>query len=70
MFQLVRSIRQQELVLRQLPAFAVAFVIAGSFYKFHSFYLETGAILLTWFAIDAVFEGVRWSVSRVVSSQQ
>ena len=64
MFQLLRSIRRQELVLRQVPAFASAFIIAGSFYRFHSFYLETIAFLVTWFAIDAVFEVLGRSLSR------
>lgn len=56
MFQLVRALRRQEIVLRQIPAVSAAFVIAGSFYTFHSFYLECAAFLATWYVIDAFFE--------------
>ncbi len=30
---------------------AISFVIAEQFYKFHSFTLETGAFLVTWFVL-------------------
>jgi xanthosine utilization system XapX-like protein len=30
---------------------AISFVIAEQLYKFHSFTLETGAFLVTWFAL-------------------
>jgi hypothetical protein len=29
------------------------------FYKFHSFLLETGAFLLTWFALGALYAGLK-----------
>jgi hypothetical protein len=66
-FQLLRTIHRQDLVVRQLPAFGSAFVIAGSFYQFHSFYLETVAFMVTWFVIDAALEGLRWTASRLAS---
>jgi hypothetical protein len=39
----------------QLPALVISFLIAEFFYKFHSFTLECGAFLVTWFVIDAAF---------------
>ena len=37
-----------------LISLAIAFGIAESFYKFHSFTLEAGAFLATWFLIRRV----------------
>jgi hypothetical protein len=53
MFRLLTSISTGELFKRQIPVFLVAFVIAELFYKFHSFTLECGAFLVTWFVLDA-----------------
>jgi hypothetical protein len=44
------------LVLEQGPALLLSLVIAELFYKFHSFLLETGAFLVTWFVIDFVIQ--------------
>jgi hypothetical protein len=33
---------------------AIAFGVAESFYKFHSFTLETGAFLVTWWALRRI----------------
>lgn len=52
MFQLFRSLSRQQLVLRQLPAFLVSFVIAALFYKFGSFAIECLAFLATWALVD------------------
>jgi len=56
MYQLLRAIPTQQLLIRQLPSFLVAFLIAELFYKFHSFTLECAAFLVTWFVIDALAE--------------
>lgn len=53
MYSLLTSISRAELFLRQLPALLMALIIAELFYKFHSFVLECGAFLATWFVIDA-----------------
>lgn len=53
MFRLLTSISTGELFKRQVPVFLIAFVIAEFFYKFHSFALECGAFLATWFILDA-----------------
>lgn len=58
MFQLIRALSARQLMARQMPIAAASFVIAEVFYKFHSFALECGAFLLTWFAIDALVQGV------------
>jgi hypothetical protein len=56
MYQLLRQLPTRQLLMRQLPSFLAAFVIAEMFYKFHSFTLECAAFLVTWFVIDALAE--------------
>jgi hypothetical protein len=56
MYTLIRSLPLNRLVSEQLPAFAISFVTAEMFYKFHSFTLECGAFLLTWFVFDALIQ--------------
>jgi hypothetical protein len=58
MFQFLRFIAASDLFLRQLPVFVLSLLIADRWYKFHSFLLETGAFLASWFVIDAVVQGV------------
>lgn len=59
MYSLVRSLPVSQLLAEQLPVFAVSFVIAELFYKFHSFTLECAAFLATWFVLDAAVQLVR-----------
>lgn len=54
MFQLIHNLTAGELFRRQLPVFALAFMIAELFYKFHSFTLECLAFLVTWYVLDAI----------------
>ena len=54
MYELLRSLGWSRLVTEQGPSLLIAWVIAEFFYKFHSFTLECGAFLLTWFAVDLV----------------
>jgi hypothetical protein len=56
MYQLVRMLPVRQLLARQMPALVISFVIAELFYKFHSFTLECGAFLATWFVVDAVLQ--------------
>jgi hypothetical protein len=35
-----------------MPVLLVSFVIAETFYKFHSFTLECSAFLATWYVLD------------------
>ena len=58
MYKLIHNLTVSELFKRQLPVFVVAFVIAELFYKFHSFILETGAFLVTWYVLDALVQGI------------
>lgn len=59
MFTLLRLLPYKQLFGEQLPAIAMAWVIAEVFYKFHSFSLECAAFLLTWFALDALVQGLK-----------
>jgi hypothetical protein len=58
MFRLIRSLTLRQGLTEQLPALAVALCLAEALYKFHSFLLECGAFLATWFVLDATFQGV------------
>jgi WD40 repeat protein len=60
MFRLLRSITLKQCFTEQIPALAGAAVIAELFYKFHSFLLECGAFLATWFVLDLLLQGVAW----------
>ena len=61
MYTLIRSLSLRQLLVQQTPALILSLLIAELFYKFHSFTLETGAFLATWFAID-------WALGRVLGS--
>lgn len=56
MYTLVRLVPWKRLALEQAPAMALAWVMAESFYKFHSFTLECAAFLATWFLFDAAIQ--------------
>lgn len=63
MYQLLSSLSKRDVLLRQIPSFSVAFLIASFFYRFGSFALESGAFLTTWFLLDAAF-GLLLSVAK------
>ncbi len=58
MYTLIRAIPIRQLLLEQVPALLGSFFIAEVFYKFHSFTLECGAFLLTWFLLDLLVSSV------------
>jgi hypothetical protein len=58
MFTLLKSLRSPRAFLSEPVSFIAALVIAELFYKFHSFLLETGAFLLTWFVLGAAVHTV------------
>ncbi len=58
MFTLISRLPLRELLYRQAPTLLAALLIAELFYKWHSFLLETGGFLLTWFVLDAVAGGI------------
>jgi len=61
MYSLVRSLGFQQVVRQEGIPFLVAFVIAESFYKFHSFTLETVAFLATWYCLSGT---LKWVLKR------
>ena len=56
MYHLIHDFTVNELFKRQVPVFATAFVTAELFYKFHSFTLECGAFLASWYVLDAIVQ--------------
>jgi hypothetical protein len=56
MYTLLSSLSLKRIGLEQLPAIAIAWVIAELLYKFHSFTLECLAFLATWFVIDLAIQ--------------
>lgn len=59
MYELIRRLTARQLTFEQLPLLLISLGIAEIFYKFHSFLLETGAFLVTWFALGALYAGVK-----------
>ena len=64
MYSLIRSLPLRRLLSEQAPAFGSSLVVAELFYKFHSFLLETGAFLATWFVVDLVISTVMERLRR------
>jgi len=56
MYTLLRSLPLRRIVFEQAPAIFLAWLLAELFYKFHSFTLECGAFLATWFVIDLIIQ--------------
>jgi hypothetical protein len=54
MYTLISRLPLRELLVRQAPALFGALVIAEMFYKWHSFLLEAGGFLVTWFVLDVI----------------
>lgn len=54
MYTLVRHTGLQRALRDEAVPLLLSFVVAESFYKFHSFALETGAFLLTWLLVSYV----------------
>ena len=61
MYSLISRLTTRELLLRHAPTLIGALAIAEMFYKWHSFLLETGGFLATWYALDAT---VSWAEKR------
>ena len=64
MYELIRRLTARQLALEQLPLLLIALGIAELFYKFHSFLLETGAFLLTWLALGALYAALKALFAR------
>jgi len=68
MFTLLKSLRSPHAYLSEPVSFIAALVIAELFYKLHSFLLETGAFLLTWFVLGAAVHAVAgWMLPKTAS---
>ena len=61
MYSLIRCLPARQLLSEQLPVFILSATIAELFYRFHSFTLEMGAFLMTWFALDGLMQLFRRS---------
>ncbi len=68
MYSLVSTVPVRRLALRHAPTLVGALAIAEMFYKWHSFLLETGGFLLTWFVLDAAVSAVERYVGRDASA--
>lgn len=67
MYTLFRILPIRRILTEQAPVLIVAWLIAESFYKFHSFTLECAAFLASWFTLDAALTGIR-KVARFANS--
>ena len=54
MYSYVKQAGIPTVLAQEAPALVASFVIAEVFYKFHSFTLETGAFLVTWYGLSWV----------------
>ena len=54
MYSLISRLPRRQLLLRHAPTLVGALAVAETFYKWHSFLLEAGGFLLTWFVLDAL----------------
>ena len=59
MHSLIRSQGLRSTVAQEIAPMISALVVAEVFYKFHSFLLETGAFLATWWLLSWL-----WSVAQ------
>jgi hypothetical protein len=69
MYELIRRLTARQLTFEQLPLLLISLGIAEFFYKFHSFLLETGAFLVTWFALGALYAGLKSRFIRTAESR-
>jgi len=68
MYTLLRDLGLRKALLAEAPWLFLSMVIAEMFYKFHSFTLECGAFLATWFVVSYLSSLVRsvWSAKQQV----
>jgi hypothetical protein len=64
MYSLLNRVPARQLLLRHAPTFVGALAIAEMFYKWHSFLLETGGFLLTWYLLDAAVSLVEKALGK------
>jgi hypothetical protein len=64
MYSLLSKQPTRLLLLRHAPTLIGALAIAEMFYKWHSFLLEAGGFLLTWFVLDAAVSAAERLLQR------
>lgn len=64
MYTLLHLLPVKRLVYEQVPTLALALIIAELFFKFHSFTLECGAFLATWFVLDFLIQRILRRIIR------
>ena len=69
MYSLISRLPARQLLLRHAPTLLGALAIAEMFYKWHSFLLEAGGFLLTWFVLDAAVSWVEKRLHRNSAAQ-
>ena len=64
MYSLISRLPARQLLVRHAPTLVGALAIAEMFYKWHSFLLEAGGFLLTWYVLDAAVSFVERKLGR------
>ena len=64
MYSLISRLTPRQLLLRHAPTLVGALAIAEMFYKWHSFLLEAGGFLATWYLLDALVSYVERRLGR------
>ena len=64
MYALISRLPTRQLLLRHAPVLLGALAIAEMFYKWHSFLLEAGGFLVTWYVLDAAVSLVEHTFGR------
>lgn len=59
MYTLIQAMSFRKFLSEQVPAIGISLFIAELFYKFHSFFLECLAFLVTWFFADILIQFFR-----------
>ena len=67
MYVLLRHVSVREGVLVEAPCLVASLLLAEVWYKFHSFTLECGAFLGTWFVLDAAVQAVLTLTARIAA---
>lgn len=57
-YSLIRSFQVRDLLIAEAPPALLSLLTAEFLYKFHSFTLECGAFLATWFLISSAYAWV------------
>ena len=68
MYSLLNRVPARLLLLRHAPTLIGALAIAEMFYKWHSFLLEAGGFLVTWYLLDAGVSLVEKALGKVGSA--